>query len=553
MRFYIYFQVKFKKSEFKGYFPEKWTEEAIELSEYRQVWDVTNSPDKMTAVLKVSNNQIFNIVLYQTRHFVAQYHCTCSAFKPDTGCVHILALLYRTQSRKESLSRTNTSPRYSFEQLLQMISADELEEFVRFIVPVNAQLQRQFRQFFEYKFLSGEKLLDSYVSRYTRDIISSDGSKNKKAINDLEYTFNTHLFRAEKLLRESEYIESFQIVSVLLISALDIEDKLSFTILKNDFYFKIHQLLAEYQNFRLAPEFYLNLNKLYFQELNHPMYQYFRKNNAIECLKGNQEYNLESLLISKINDIHIERKGPWLYYGILLSLDSSADALQNVLDSYCSKVENLIPVLDFAIEKGQLTSDLVSELDRYILINFKHDLTTELIDAVSRYYIHSGQLAHYIVLFNQVKKSGKWSENALLQKINFNSVLKHPHWVKSILDDFTVADKVNYEELYLRIMAASGLYEDLWEHIKEFANVPALSKYYSLLIKFSISMDDEILTGMIRDYLDVYMGDLAGEVIENLLKEMLFAGRPEQIKLVRKIIDEHYSDRKALVKRIQSY
>lgn len=549
--------MKFRKSNFLEYFPEKWQEPAKEFADLTQVWVIDTRNDRINASLSISKNVIISIEIFQTRHFILKSKCSCPDFKEDQGCVHIFALLFRVLYKGDNLISNNTTSRYSFEQLLQMITGEELEDFIRFVVPAQPQLQRQFRQFFEYKLVSEDHLLDSYINKYFKDIIKIDGTINKRAVADLEFIFNTHLYRAERLLRDDEYTESMQVMSTLVINALDIEERLSFGIFKNDFYYRAHQLLNSYENVRLAPEFFLKLEQFYRKEVEYPIYQYFDKNNAIDyLLKKSQNLDsaeLRDIFISKLTHVKIGNKGPWIYYSLLLNLQEKDAELEKVVNSLCILPENLISLLTFLRLKKNNKKELEFTIGYYIDFCLQFELSVDLIDAISHYYIQVRDVDSYASFIMQVINKQSCPENILLQTINFESIIKIDGWVDKVLSHFSELIQIKLEGIYLKMIVSASRYEFLWDFIWRTCNLYALIRYYNLLVKNSVDMEDDQIKVIVGQYLDNYIGNIAGDTIENLLKEMLFAGMPAKIKSIKGLIEEKYPDRKTLIRRIQSY
>lgn len=549
--------MKFKKSTFEESFPDAWLRNARELAAVRSDWEVIQQKDKIEAKYKPSQNRQYSLELFQTQKYILNAVCSCPDFKQDRGCVHIPAVLYLLNPPTEGLISMRNPVRFSFEQVLEMVTSDELFDFIRYYVPANVQFKNQFRQFFEYKLAGDEQLFSEYLDKYARVVIKNDGSKNKKAIYDIENIFNIHLYRCDRLLENEEFVESFMVLRGLFLHALKLESAVNFSIFNNNFYVQAHKILNVYLNMKLAPSFYRQIIQLFFDLIRQDAYNYFKKYNAVEFLVSHafpdRHAEIKKIFLDKLQENDVRNKGAWLYYAIYYTEYKKDVKFLNVLQGNLQDDFFLSAVLTFIQESKTLHASPTREIIKAVGSRNFANCSEALLNQFSNFLILSENRQLYTELFKYLMNSGKWADSSILKIIQFDEARKQKQWVESLLQIFTSENEFEPSSLFLMILMLNEEYSRAGLFICQYLNMEGLVRYFPILTRQQITISDEDIVHIVDQFLTSHLGDKSYVSVEKLLKEMLFNSFPDKVKLIKSHIVKSYSDRKELISRIQSY
>lgn len=549
--------MKFKKSDFEQKFPTNWLTEAKELAISKADWQILENGDKLAANFYISKQKYYHIILHQTRKFILDTHCSCAEFQKAKGCIHIPALMYYINPPADGLFRIKERTKFTFEQTLELLSIEEIYDFLRFYVPNNAQFNRHFRQFFEYKFLSDPDLFSDYLDQFTSKLITNTGKKNKTAITDIENIFQIHLFRAQRQFEAAEYVESFNILNGLMVNALLLEEKIHFSIFSDDFFVKTHQLLATFFKLDLAPVFVRKISNLYLKLVKLDQYQYFGKNNAIDFLSQHPNFilpkDLKRILLSKILNPQVKEKGPWIFF----AYNISADVIEKdylTLDLELNEHNNLASTIAFALSQKSIPDRLIESVTHVCKKLYKEIISHhELRALLNTFMISIQHLICYLQLLEAQIDQVNIKDRDIIYNLNLDAAIQNPGWKESIFDFIIGQNDPTLESLLLRLYLNVGDYEGLWRRIIETDNISGLNTYHQVLHQEGVSILDVELTGLVDRFLQFRAGEIVNDQLEKLLKELLFSGFPERMKLIKEHIKSTHSDRVILLARLNSY
>jgi hypothetical protein len=278
-------------------------EEGFDLSQKRSDWDLDENKGVTNATYNVIGLKPIHVTLNKTKHLVLNFHCDCTHFKTNKGCKHITGLLYIGQIKTVRLKPVNEQRKVGFEELFDVLNADELGGFLKFYASNNLAFNKLFKQYFSYKFIQYGLSFNDYFNQIIQshmDVRGKYSIKSKKLICQI---FELHLFRTDHLLRNNDWSGALDIIEVIInrIYQLDFKEpakNIEFIVEKS------HNNLMAIASQTIAPLLKRKITKISIELIALRNYNYFKHDNAVELARINLEQNFEivkNLLEEKIS------------------------------------------------------------------------------------------------------------------------------------------------------------------------------------------------------------------------------------------------------------
>ncbi|MFZ1848002.1 MAG: hypothetical protein WAU12_13880 [Saprospiraceae bacterium] len=545
---------KFKISEFESYFSATMLEEGFDLSQKRSDWDIDENKGVTKATYNVIGLKPIHVTLNKTKHLVLNFHCDCTHFKTNKGCKHITGLLYIGQIKTVRLKPVNEQRKVGFEELFDVLNADELGGFLKFYASNNLAFNKLFKQYFSYKFIQYGLSFNDYFNQIIQshmDVRGKYSIKSKKLICQI---FELHLFRTDHLLRNNDWSGALDIIEVIInrIYQLDFKEpakNIEFIVEKS------HNNLMAIASQTIAPLLRRKITKISIELISLRNYNYFKHDNAVELARINLEQNFEivkNLLEEKISVSDGEEKAQWLFqlYSFLTSTKNF-----NLVEFYSDYIDNEDNITGFLeiIERNNFQDANVDRILEIKILKMTGDESSELILKLAAYLISASKDQLYGMLFEHIYKD-TMDENELNSKILISIAADNPKIAKQIsLSKYFKKDKGEQVQLFSKILFNAGKLKELMSYLQKYGDLEAVMPIMVALFQNNAETALDLLKEKLGQYLDAHVGGQSNQMLEDIIKDLSKAMLNDEIEEIMEYVLSNYGNRKSLIKSLRSF